>query len=68
MRQTTMDTIFDKKITSGYVMASIGFAFLLLAALNYIFGWNLGAAPAGIGIVFLGAGMARVRKSRNQTL
>lgn len=68
MRQTTMDTIFDKKITSGYVMSSIGFAFIMLAALSYIFRWKLGTPPAGIEIVFLGAGMARVRKSRNQTL
>ncbi|OFY43702.1 MAG: hypothetical protein A2X18_09670 [Bacteroidetes bacterium GWF2_40_14] len=63
-----MKTNIDMKMTSGYVMASIGFAFLLLAALNYIFDWKLGAPPVGIGIVFLGAGAARIRKSRNQTL
>ncbi len=63
-----MKTNFDKKITSGYVMASIGFAFLLLAALNYIFGWKLGAPPVGIGIVFIAVGATRIRKSRNQTL
>ncbi|MFA5848751.1 MAG: hypothetical protein WC833_02620 [Bacteroidales bacterium] len=63
-----MKTKFDTKITSGYVMASIGFAFILLAALNYIFGWKLGAPPAGIGIVFLAVGTTRIRKSRNHTL
>ena len=49
-------------------MAGIGSAFILLAALNYIFGWKLGAPPAGIGIVFLAVGTTRIRKSRKQTL
>jgi len=63
-----MKTNFDMKMTSGSVMAGIGFAFLLLAALNYIFGWKLGASPVGIAIVFLAVGTTRIRKSRNQTL
>ena len=61
-----MKTNFDLKITSGHLMMIIGFVFILITALNYIFGWKYSTIPAGIAIVFLGAGAARVRKSREQ--
>lgn len=59
-----MEKDFNKTKVSGYIMAVIGFIFILWSALNYIFGWTAGSAPLSIvGIVFLGAGMAMVRKS-----
>ncbi len=59
-----METKKRKGIISGYIMAGIGFLMILYNALNYIFGWNSGSTPLSvIGIVFLGAGMAMVRKS-----
>jgi hypothetical protein len=56
----------DIKMTSGYMMMIIGFVFILITALNYIFGWKYSTIPGGIAIVFLGAGAARIRKSREQ--
>jgi hypothetical protein len=59
-----MEKNFNKTKVPGYIMAIIGFLLILFNALNYIFGWNEGSAPLSIvGIVFLGAGMAIVRKS-----
>jgi hypothetical protein len=55
-------TTKSKKI-SGYIMAGIGFIFIIIGALNYIFGWKLGAPPGVMGIIFVAAGMAIVRKS-----
>ncbi|MFA5108746.1 MAG: hypothetical protein WC492_04420 [Candidatus Micrarchaeia archaeon] len=56
----------DKRKIAGYVMAIIGFLFILYTVLNYSLGWNLDVPPAAIGIVFLGAGIAIVKKSNKQ--
>jgi hypothetical protein len=32
--------------------------------MNYIFGWKLGAPSGALGVIFLAAGMAIVRKSK----
>ena len=57
-----MDNIKKKKV-SGFIMAVIGFISILISALNYIFGWKLGALPAPMGIIFVAVGMAIVRRS-----
>lgn len=61
-----MKNSFDKKTIPGYIMAAVGFVFIAIMALNYLFGWKLGAPPAAIGIVFLAVGMVWVRKSGTQ--
>jgi uncharacterized membrane protein len=53
----------SKKKISGYIMAGIGFIFILFSALNYIFGWKIGTLPGAMGIIFVAVGMAMVRKS-----
>jgi len=55
-----------KQEATGYIMAGIGFIFILFSALNYIFGWKKGFPPAAIGIVFLAAGMMLVKKGRKK--
>jgi len=55
--------MINRKKISGYIMASIGFIFILLSALNYIFGWKLGTPSGAMGIIFIAVGMATVRKS-----
>lgn len=59
-----MNKGFDKKTIPGIIMTTVGFVFILITALNYLFGWKLGVPPAAIGIVFVAVGMAMVRKAR----
>ena len=47
---------------NGYIMAAVGVANIIITALNYIFGWKAGLPPAALGIVFLGVGMAWIRR------
>ncbi len=48
----------------GIMMASIGGIILLVTALSMVFNWDIiHPAFAVIGITFLGAGMAFIRKS-----
>lgn len=54
----------EKKRVPGIIMAIIGFVFIIISALNYIFGWKCGTPPAAIGIVFLAVGMMWIRKSK----
>jgi hypothetical protein len=54
----------NNKAIAGYIMAGIGFAFILFIAMNYVFGWKLGAPSGALGVIFLAAGMAIVRKSK----
>jgi hypothetical protein len=63
----SMETKSNKKMISGYIMAGVGFAFILYSAINYIFGLNLGTPSAAIGIVFLGVGMAMARKAKRES-
>jgi len=53
-----------KQEASGYMMAGIGFAFIIFSALNYIFGWKKGVVPAAMGLVFFAVGMMIVKRSR----
>ena len=62
----TMETKSNKKMISGYIMAGVGFAFILYSVINYIFGLKLGTPSAAIGIVFLGTGLAIVRKAKRE--
>jgi hypothetical protein len=53
----------NKKKTSGYVMAGIGFLMLLVNALSYIFGWSLKTPIFTVlGLVFVLIGLKNVRK------
>jgi len=54
----------EKKKMYGIIMAGVGFVFIIISALNYIFGWKCGSPPAAIGIVFLSIGMMWIRKSK----
>lgn len=56
----------ERKVIYGYLVAGIGFILILLTGLNYLFHWKWIVPHAAIGIVFLGAGMALVRRSRKQ--
>lgn len=56
----------SKKAVAGYIMAGIGFAFILYTAMNFIFGWKLGATSGALGVIFTAAGMAMVRKSKRE--
>lgn len=56
----------EKKKLSGIIMAAVGLVFIIISALNYIFGWKCGIPPAAIGIVFLGVGMNWIRKSKQK--
>jgi hypothetical protein len=61
-----METKTNRKMIPGYIMAGVGFAFILYSAVNYIFGLNLGTPSAAIGIVFFGAGAALVGKAKRE--
>jgi len=54
----------EKKRVSGIIMAIIGFVFIIISVMNYIFGWKCGTPPAAIGIVFLAVGMMWIKKSK----
>lgn len=56
----------DSKMISGYIMAIIGFAFLILNALNYIMNWKLKLPSVVLGIVFLVIGMGWVRTMKKK--
>ena len=62
-----MESKSNRKMISGYIMAGVGFAFILYSAINYIFGLKLGIPSAAIGIVFLGAGAAMVRRAKRES-
>ena len=50
--------------TQGYVMTGIGFLMILVTALGYILNWDRNfSAIFIIGLVFVGVGMNRTRKS-----
>jgi hypothetical protein len=53
-----------KQKLSGFMMAVIGFVLIVINALNYIFGWEMGATLGVIGIVFLAVGMKTIKKFR----
>jgi hypothetical protein len=61
-----MNNRYKKAGIAGYIMAICGMICIFITGLNYLFGWKLGLPPAAIGIVFLGTGMAAVRKSRKK--
>jgi hypothetical protein len=63
-KYTTMKTRAEKTRIAGYIMAACGFILIVITALNYILGWKWGVPPGVFGIVFLGVGMAWVRRSR----
>jgi len=61
-----MNKQYKKARIAGYIMATCGFICIFITGLNYLFGWKLGLPPAAIGIVFLGIGMAWVKKTREK--
>jgi hypothetical protein len=61
-----MEPKSNRKMIPGYIMAGVGYAFILYSAVNYIFGLKLGTASTAIGIVFFGAGAALVRKAKRE--
>ena len=59
-----MPAITNKSMVGGYIMAVVGFIFIIYNAVNYIFGLKLDAPSSAIGIVFLATGMGIVRNSK----
>ena len=62
-----METKSNRKMITGYIMAGVGFAFILYSAINYVFDLKLGTPSAAIGIVFFGVGAALIRKTKRES-
>ncbi len=62
-----METKSNTKMISGYIFVGVGFAFILYSAINFFYNWNFGAPSGAIGIVFLGAGIAMLRKAKRKS-
>ncbi|MFH1248991.1 MAG: hypothetical protein V1660_02475 [archaeon] len=56
----------NKQKISGYVMALVGFALILMNAISYVFDLDMkSSALSIIGIVFVAIGMRIIKKAKN---